>query len=267
MYVRARQSRLCRGAVAAVLAGSAIAAVGQAPAELPENVSPAPQASTPLMTAAVAPYSVSAQVLQAGTPPSPAPGAAPFAPRYAMNIGSDERAQPLRAGDKVIVGLHDLYSPLTLSGILASAGYGQLVNGAPNYGTDRGAFGQRLGAAGARDVSQGLLTNAVFAPLLHQDPRYYALGEKSGILHRAAYAATRTIISRTDSGHATINGAMLLGYAGTAGVNFAYYPQINRNFKDTATGYGGSLGGAAIGYVVTEFSDELLHTLHLRSRK
>ena len=64
------------------------------------------------------------QVLQAATPPGrgSANSSMPPAPRYAMNIGSNERAQVLRPGDKVVVGLHDLYSPLTLTGIVASAG-------------------------------------------------------------------------------------------------------------------------------------------------
>lgn len=240
----------------------------------------AAESTPPLPSAAVAPTSSSAEAslpedpgmlqttpLRASTPGTAAPQTGNLAPHYAMNIASDERAQPLKAGDKLVVGLRDLYSPLTFLGIVSAAGYGQLVNGEPNYGTDRGAFGQRLGAAALRDVSQEVLTNGVFAPILHQDPRYYALGSNSSFGHRVVYAATRPLISRTDSGHKTINGAMLLGYAGTAALEYPYYPQINRNFKDLAFGFGGSLGGSALGYVVTEFSDDLLHAIHLRRKK
>jgi hypothetical protein len=38
---------------------------------------------------------------------------------------------------------------------------------------DENAFGERLGAAGIRDTVQGVFTDSVFAPLLHEDPRYY----------------------------------------------------------------------------------------------
>ena len=42
---------------------------------------------------------------------------------------------------------------------------------------DSGAFGERLGAAGIRDTTQGVFTDSVFAPLLHEDPRYYMAGQ------------------------------------------------------------------------------------------
>ncbi|MGA8940677.1 MAG: hypothetical protein WB439_16055 [Acidobacteriaceae bacterium] len=171
-------------------------------------------------------------------------------------------AQPLSAHAKLVIGLEDTYSLLNLGGILASAGYEQLTNGEPNYGTDRGAFGQRLGAAAIRDTSQGLFTDAVFAPLLHQDPRYYVEGPQYSTVHRALYAITRPLITRTDSGRRTVNGALLLGYAASALLNNAYYPSINRNVRGTVSAFGGSVGGAALGFAIGEFTSGLWHKLH-----
>jgi hypothetical protein len=186
------------------------------------------------------------------------------APKYAKYIAADEKAQPIDAHDKVIIGLRDLYSPLNFVAMIASSGYEQVVNGAPNYGTDRGAFGERLGAAGIRETSQGFFTDSVFSPMLHMDPRYYVEGPQYGFLHRTVYAATRVLVSKTDSGRHTINSPMLLGYAASTALSTAYYPQINRNFKDQASNYGGSLGGAAVGFLFSEFSDSLLHFVHMK---
>jgi hypothetical protein len=172
-------------------------------------------------------------------------------------------AQPINARDKVIIGLKDSYSPMNFSGMFASAGYEQVRNGQPNYGTDRGAFGERLGAAAIRDTTQGVFTDAIFAPLLHEDPRYYIEGSQYGTLHRVLYAVSRPLISRTDSGRTTLNGALLLGYASSTLLTNTYYPAINRNVRDNVTGFGGSLGGAALGFLLSEFSSSLWHKMHL----
>jgi len=186
---------------------------------------------------------------------------APLSTKY---IPAGWTAQPLTAHDKVVLGLKDAYSPFSFLGIIFSAGYSHALNGQPNYGTDRGAFGERLGATAIRDTSESIFTDAIFAPLLHEDPRYYVEGPQYNFFHRVIYAATRPIITRTDSGKETLNGALLLGYASGSAISYAYYPKINQNFKDTAATFGGSLAGAAIGDLVSEFSDEVLVKLHLK---
>ena len=76
-----------------------------------------------------------------------------------MTIPSNWRAQPLTAGEKVHAGVKDLYSYENFAAMFISAGYEQILNSSPNYGTDKGAFGERLGAAAIRVsmVSLGLL--------------------------------------------------------------------------------------------------------------
>jgi hypothetical protein len=180
--------------------------------------------------------------------PTDQPGGYRVAPLHTKYILPDERAQSLTAHDKIMIGLEDTYSPLNFGGILVAAGYEQLRNSEPNYGSDRGAFGERLGAAGLRDTTQGLFTDAIFAPLLHEDPRYYVEGDRYNPFHRAVYALTRPVIGRTDSGRKTINGALLLGYVSSTALNNAYYPSVNRNWEDNAKAFGGSLGGSALGF-------------------
>jgi hypothetical protein len=204
--------------------------------------------------------------LAASTTPS-TPAAPRVAPLYASDIRPGWTAQPLTAGDKVVIGLHDTYSLTSVGAILVSAGYEQLTNGQPNYGTDRGAFGQRLGAAALRETSQTLFTESVFAPLLHQDPRYYELGHGHSFIHRAFYAATRPLITRADSGRETVNSSLLLGYAASAALSYEYYPAINQNFRDTASTFGGSLGGAALGFLVAEFGHDALAAVHLAKKQ
>ncbi|MGA7158691.1 MAG: hypothetical protein WBY53_17730 [Acidobacteriaceae bacterium] len=184
-------------------------------------------------------------------------------PRDVKFIQPGRIAQPLDAHGKLVIGLEDIYSPLNYGGMIVAAGFEQVTNGAPNYGTDRGAFGERLGAAAIRDTSEGVLTDGVFASLLHEDPRYYVEGPQYSLVHRALYAITRPLITRTDSGQSTVNGALLLGYAASSVLNNAYYPSINRNVHDTVAEFGGSVGGAALGFAIGEFTSSLWHKVHL----
>jgi hypothetical protein len=205
------------------------------------------------------------QQSQAMPPPRATHG--PMVGQYTKYVPSGMSAPPLSQHDKFYLGLRDLYSPLNFIAMAASAGYSHLTNGEPNYGTDKGAFGERLGAAAIRESTQGFFTDSVFSPLLHEDPRYYIEGSQYNFFHRVVYAATRPLLSRTDSGRSTINGALLLGYASSAALSYTYYPKINQNFHDTAATFGSSLGGAALGYVVSEFSDDVLRALHMHRKQ
>ena len=189
----------------------------------------------------------------------------PQAPRYAMVIGTGAQAQPLSAGGKVAITLKDTFSVESLIGITLSAGYSDVTNGQPNYGRNAIAFGKRFGAAAARDSSEEVFSYAVFAPVLHQDPRYYREGSGHNFLHRTAYAVTRTLVTRTDSGRQTVNASLLLGYAGAGALSTVYYPQINRNFHDEAAAYGGSLAGEALYFVFSEFFAGAHDVIHLHT--
>lgn len=203
---------------------------------------------------------------QLANTPKPKQGTDPsekIAQRRTMTIPSDWHAQRLTARQKVNAGLQDLYSVESVGSWFLAAGWEQLLNGAPNYGTDKGAFGERLGAAALRGTSQNLFSEVILAPLLHEDARYYVEGPKYGLIHRTVYSVTRPFITRNDEGKSTINGALLLGYAGSAALTPTYYPTINRNFKDVASVYGGGIGGAALGFFISEFSQDAFRALHL----
>jgi hypothetical protein len=233
------------------------------PANAPATASTSADLALPEDPSAHTAVSDTTGLQNSGTPQS-ATTAGPVASLHTKYIPAGWAAQHITARDKVMIGIQDLYSPLSFAAIIASAGYEQVLNGEPNYGVDRGAFGQRLGAAGIRETTQGFFTDSVFAPLLHEDPRYYVEGAQYGFFHRTVYAVTRPMLTRTDSGHRTVNAALLFGYAASSALSYSYYPQVNRNAKDTASTFGGALGGAAVGFFVSEFSSDLLVKLHLK---
>jgi hypothetical protein len=160
------------------------------------------------------------------------------------------------------MGFKGALSPFAAVGWLSAAGYEQVTNTTPNYGTDRGAYGQRLGASAIRATSENLLADSVLAPAFHEDPRYYRLGSGHKFLTRVVYSASRALITRSDSGRTVPNFSQIGANLAGAVLTNAYYPQSNRNAMTTMETFGGSLGGTALGDGIAEFFGGILFDRH-----
>jgi hypothetical protein len=190
----------------------------------------------------------------------------PLVPISDKCIEPGQPAPRLTAGGKIKVASEYAFSPFDAAGWFLSAGYSQIRNNPPNYGTDRGAFGQRLGAEALDDVSESFLGDALMSNLLHEDPRYYVLGQKRRFFERLFYASTRPLITKKDDGASTPNFALLSGNLATAGLTNLYYPPINRGPIPTMKTFGTSVGGAALGDIGAEFYGDIVQLLHLHHR-
>jgi len=189
---------------------------------------------------------------------------APIAPQYHKYIEPGQTAQPLVGlQKKMIFSLNQIASPYMFVSIIAAAGYEHAVNGSPNFGTDLGAFGQRLGAATIRDTSQSIFSDGLMPTLLHQDPRYYVMGRRRNLFVRGGYAISRVFITKSDSGDTQVNFSLFAGHAATSILENAYYPSQNQGVSETVKGFGGSFAGAALSNSVREFLPDLLHLAHL----
>jgi hypothetical protein len=192
---------------------------------------------------------------------------AKHAPHLQYVIRPNETADPLTVHEKIVGGFKDSISLFSAAGWLGAAGWEQLWNDSPNYGTDAGAFGQRLGAAAIRGISEGVFSESLFAPLFREDPRYYVMGGGHNIFKRAIYAGTRTIITRTDGGHNTPNLSLIAGNGAGSALTILYYPSKNTSTKEVLMTWGGGLGGSAVGFLVNEFLVDALEGLHLKSKQ
>ena len=178
-------------------------------------------------------------------------------------ISAGQPAPKQEARDKVLLGLRESVTPFSMLGWVFSAGWAQLIDGSPNYGTNGEAFGQRLGAAAALSSSKEIFSDSILAPIFHQDPRYYQLGKSHKFINRVLYAGTRPVVGKTDSGKTIPNYAFMLGTAGAAGLTHAYYPPRNLTGAQVVQTWATSLGGSAVGYLVSEFGGEVISWLHV----
>jgi hypothetical protein len=191
------------------------------------------------------------------------PAARPIAPAYVKLIAAGQAAPKQTAKDKVVLGLRESVLPSAMAGWAISAGWSQLVDSSPNYGTNGKAFAQRLGAAAALRSSREIFSDSVLSVAFHQDPRYYQLGRSHKFLNRFAYAATRPLVGRTDGGRTIPNYAFILGTGGASALTHTYYPERNVTPGQVMQTWGTSLGGIALGYLVSEFRPDVKDWIHL----
>ena len=195
--------------------------------------------------------------------PQPKPSSAP----HGFIVQPWQTAPPLTAGGKIATAFHERATIGALGSVFFAAGYEQITNGKPHFGTDRGAFGERLGAAAIRQSADSILNHGVFSAIFHDDPRYYVLGSKHSVAHRAVYAASRIVLIRTDSGHNTINLPGILSHAAVAAIDSTYYPARDTVFKSEVSAYFYGFGTTALNYELDEFLDDALRTIHLRKKR
>ena len=154
-----------------------------------------------------------------------------FLPSYGM-VEPGKHPPPLTVGKKFQLAVQYL-NPYTLVFVAAEAGINQARNSPKDYGQGVEGFGKRYGAGFADGLSDGLFVTGVYPSLLHQDPRYYRLGD-GGFSHRAGYAVTRILVTRQDSGRKAFNFSEVLGSFSSSALAMTYYPSSQRDFSHVA---------------------------------
>lgn len=175
------------------------------------------------------------------------------ADHFAKYIETGQTVEKLSGFDKVLLGARHSTSSFAAATWVVSAGYEQLLTARPNYGQTFKGYAQRVGAAAARNVSDGIFSDSILATVLHEDPRYYKLGPGHPLNVRLKHALLQPLLTRTDGGTRTINFAQIGGNLAGAALTDAYYPPVNRTTGATLVTFGTSMGGGAIGYLVNEF--------------
>ncbi|HZD50912.1 MAG TPA: hypothetical protein VE178_19360, partial [Silvibacterium sp.] len=155
--------------------------------------------------------------------------------------------------------------PLSLFPAFMSAGWGQLVDSDPKYGTDSAAFGERLGAAALREASFRFFSDSLLPTLTHEDPRYFRKAYGS-ITDRGVYAAERVFVAQHDDGSHGFNYSDTLGRAMAGALTMAYYPHPSANWRVAAKTWGVSLAGLAAVNLFQEFWPDVRDRIFHRRR-
>ena len=200
-----------------------------------------------------------------GQQPAPAQNNGMFGMPSYGTVDGTEQVPPLSVGRKFKLAFAYI-NPYTFGFVAAHAGIDQALDNKRKYGQGAEGYGKRYGADFANGLSSAIFVKGVFPSLLSQDPRYFRRGE-GGFWGRATYAASRTLITRQDSGRSFFNFSELFGNAASAGLALTYYPDNERTAGDFAVGAGIQFGFDAGFNVLKEFYPDITRKLFKKKPK
>lgn len=181
-------------------------------------------------------------------------------PNFKTVNNPDDKITPIGARDKFKLVLH-YFDPFTFFSAGVQAGIEQASNGKKEYGQGSVGYAKRYGADFTDSFTNELFVVGVFPSLLHEDPRYFRLGQGSG-LHRVGYALSRIVIGRSDSGAKRVNCSEFLGNFVSGSISQAYYPHSERGLGGVMTRMGVQVGFDSLFNILKEFYPDLRRHLH-----
>jgi len=173
--------------------------------------------------------------------------------------------EPLSVREKYVLAWHQTVDFSAHFGNAFQAALQQASNGQPHYGQGWGAYAQRFGAAEADQVTSAFFIFGFLPHVLHEDPRYFRKAHGSA-WSRIRYAATRTVITRTDAGTPTFNTPQVLGQLLQQGISTSYYPQQDRSASGVFSDWGINLAYNSAYNILKEYYPDFLRVVFHRHK-
>jgi hypothetical protein len=181
-----------------------------------------------------------------------------------LSLENSAHVPPMTVKQKFQVSVRSSFDYIQYPWYGALAGISQARNSEPGYGQGAEGYAKRYASQFADGTIENFMVNAVVPSLLRTDPRYYQMGHGS-VLKRTGYALSRLFVTRTDSGHNTLNVAEIGGSAAAAAIStYSYHPEADQTVSNTATVWGAQVGYDAIRIVLNEFWPDIRRKFHKR---
>jgi hypothetical protein len=180
-------------------------------------------------------------------------------PNFAA-VSAGEQVPQLTSKGKFWLATQDSidYSAFIWTGI--QAGQSMALRSYPELGNGPAGYSRYYWRAFADQASGSYFTEAIVPALTHEDPRYYTRGH-GGFFHRTAYALSRVVLTKTDSGGTSFNYSEIVGNGLEAGLSNLYYPPEERTFHNTALNWVSQLEAASTNNIVREFWPDIRRKL------
>jgi hypothetical protein len=158
---------------------------------------------------------------------------------------------PITAGRKMTIAFKDSFDwPVYPTAGLFAALY-QIENQNPSFGQGMEGYAKRLATAYGDQMIGNMMTEGIVPSLLHEDPRYFRVGEGSK-KSRLGKALLQIVVTHTDTGGRTFNFSEWGGNAAATAISNAYYPDT-RNVSDNVEKWLVAVGTDAFSNVLKEF--------------
>lgn len=191
-------------------------------------------------------------------------------PNFNAVLGGD--AVALSPGQKMRAAFRSAIDPYQFGLAFIISGYGQATDSHssidPVNGTHHGypqgwaGFGCRYGANFVDQFNGTIIGNGILPALLHQDARYYRMGEGHSFKRRFLYSLSTTVIAHGDSGKLQPNYSNVVGNIISGGISNLYYPKADRGFELTIQQGLQVTAEGSIGALLIEFYPDIRKHIH-----
>jgi len=181
-------------------------------------------------------------------------------PNYTTVEGTD-KVEPITSAKSFKMAALDSFDPFVYPLFAFIAATAQVQNEPASWGHDWQGYAKRYGLAFADNTMCSLITTGLMPSLLKQDPRYYQ-GRATGFFPRLAYAASRSVVTKSRTGQPQFNLSEIGGTFIVAGVSNAYYPPEERNRNATLERWGTQAMWDTVANELKEFWPDMRRALH-----
>jgi hypothetical protein len=171
------------------------------------------------------------------------------------------KVEPITSAQSFKMAALDSFDPFVYPLFGFIAGVAQAQKSPPSWPQDWEGYGKRYGLAFADNTMCSLITTGLMPSLLKQDPRYYQ-GRATGFFSRLAYAASRSVVTKSRAGDPQFNLSEIGGTLIVANVANLYYPPEERNVTDTLARWGSQAMWDTVANELKEFWPDIRRMLH-----
>ena len=173
--------------------------------------------------------------------------------------------QPISTRTKFMIATKDSFDWPEFFVAGAMSGLNQMSEQDEEWGQGVKGYAKRYTASIADQTISNYLTEAILPSVLHDDPRYFRLGQGSAA-HRIVHALSWVIISKTDANHSTLNVSELLGSGASAAIGTLYYPVEERNASAVRDRFVTQVSFDAASSVLKEYWPDIRNLLFKKRR-
>ena len=180
----------------------------------------------------------------------------------AFHVAYQKTFKPLTSREKFDQWLQGTYDPrgLGLYAFEAATLAYSSQDGFCGYGKEEVDYLKCFAATEADANISSFFGDFLFPVIMHQDPRYFRLGEGS-FGKRVGYAVSRVFFTHADSGRTVFFASALSGTVIGAAASNLYYPVRDRGFRNSLSRMGLDLGNTALFNVAAEFWPDIRQRL------
>jgi hypothetical protein len=179
----------------------------------------------------------------------------------AFNSVYEGTVPPLTPGQKMRLMFKSTTDVYVFGFAAVTAGIGQAQDSHAAYGQGLEGYAKRFGANYADTADGNFWGNAILPIVLHEDPRYFRLGEGT-LTHRLLYSMSTAVWCKRDNGTSGPNYANVFGNLIAGGISNVYYPEADRGLGNTLQNAATVTAEGMIGAALIEFWPDIAEHYH-----